>query len=117
MLSKVKAGQRPAQKTEGLASVVDIKVAGGKQVGQAKLPGGLVDILAYDASLNHLYATTETKLVMLGVSADGSVKQLVATSLPDQARSVVADGKGFVYVGDQKGSGLLRFKDTFAASK
>ena len=103
--------------SEGLTSVVDVKVPNGKQVGQAKLPGGIVDIIAYDAVLHHLYAATETKLVFLGLSADGAVTQLGTTVLPDQARSAVVDGKGNVYVGDQKGSGLLRYKDPFAATK
>ena len=103
--------------SEGIASVVDVKVAGGKQLGQAKLPGGLVDILAYDPALHHLYATTESKLVMLGLSESGDVTQLGATPVPAQTRSVVVDGKGNVYTGDQKSGALLRFKDPFAATE
>ena len=101
--------------SEGLTSVIDVKAPTGKQVGQAKIPGGLLDIVAYDPVLQHLYATTDTKLVIAALGADGALTPLGTTAIPDQARSVVVDGKGFVYVGDQKGGGLLRFQDPFAA--
>ncbi len=101
---------------EGIASVVDITVPGGKRLSQVKLPGTDVDVLAFDPVLGHLYATPGERLAILGLSDHGVIKVIGTTPIPTQARSVVADGKGFVYVGDQKGSGLLRFQDPLPAS-
>ncbi len=79
--------------------------------------GGGVDIIAYNADLSHLYlnGSTQGKLTVAGVAADGTLTELAAlpTAPSTNSSCVAADPYDNIWVCDANAGQLLRFTDIF----
>lgn len=101
---------------EGRAVVLD---AGhdGKVLGRAPAGDG-VDLVAYGATLSHLYVPggEAADLTVIGVGSDGGLDELGRVPTARDAHCVAADDLGNVYVCDPEHGRLLMFRDPFPAS-
>lgn len=98
---------------EGKATALDV-AHGGKQVGSVETGKG-VDIIAYSASLGHLYVPggDSATLSVIGVGADGKLSVLGTVATAEDATCVAADDAGHAYVCDPKKGALLVVTDPF----
>jgi hypothetical protein len=104
---------------EGRASSIDVaagKLLSTKNVKLAAVGFAILDMVAFSASLSHLYVVHSDHLEVLGVSDAGNLAILGRIDIPHGSHSVVADTRGNAYVGDQLGGKLLQFKDALPAS-
>jgi hypothetical protein len=102
--------------SEGTVSVLD--AAGEGSVLSTMARGAGYDVIGYSPSLGHLYlAGTACKcLVILGVSASGSLSFLGRLDATSSAHCATADDRGHAWVCDPDGGRLLRIDDPYAAS-
>lgn len=79
--------------------------------------GGDASILAYDASLGHLYLRGDPggDLAMLAVCDSGGLAELTAVSLSQAGHGMTSDGRGNVWVADATTGGLLHVRDPYPA--
>jgi DNA-binding beta-propeller fold protein YncE len=102
--------------SEGTVSVLD--AAGAGTVLSTMARGAGYDVIGYSSSLGHLYlAGTACKcLVILGVSASGSLSFLGRFDATSSAHCASADDRGHAWVCDPDGGRLLRIDDPYPAS-
>ena len=99
--------------TEGKAVVLDVAHEG-KMLGSAKAGEG-VDIIAFSASLSHLYVPggKAGNMTVLGVGNRGELTTLGTVATADDAHCVAADANGNAYVCDPGKGRLLIFQDRY----
>jgi DNA-binding beta-propeller fold protein YncE len=101
---------------EGSLSVLDVD-HGGTVLGSVSSGSG-VDVIAYSASLGHVYmpgaASATMAIVAIASNAAPSVLGTLATT--KGAHCVATDDRSQVWVCDPQGGRLLLFKDAYAAS-
>jgi hypothetical protein len=102
---------------EGKAIALDV-AHDGKQLGTVTTAKG-VDIIAYNATLAHLYVPggDDAKLAIVGVAATGKLGVLGSVAAAADSHCVAADDAGHAYVCDPKHGALLVVTDPFPASK
>jgi len=99
--------------TEGKAVVLDVAHEG-KMLGSAKAGEG-VDIIAFSASLSHLYVPggKAGNMTVLGVGNRGELTTLGTVATANDAHCVAADANGNAYVCDPGKGRLLIFQDRY----
>ena len=102
---------------EGKATALDVAHAG-KRLGVAATGKG-VDIIAYSASLAHLYVPggDSATLTILGVSPAGKLEVLGSVAVAADAHCVATDDAGHAYVCDPTHGALLVVTDPFPAMR
>ena len=102
---------------EGKAVALDL-AHDGKKLGSVDVGKG-VDIIAYSASLAHLYVPggDAQTLAIVGVGSGGKLDVLGSVATADDASCVTADTSGHAYVCDPKHGALLVVNDPYAATK
>jgi DNA-binding beta-propeller fold protein YncE len=102
--------------SEGTVSVLDV-TNGGKALSTLARGAGF-DVIGYAPSLGHLYlaGTACRCLVVLGVSAAGSLSFLGRFDATSSAHCAAADDRGHAWVCDPDGGRLLRVDDPYPAS-
>jgi DNA-binding beta-propeller fold protein YncE len=102
---------------EGKATVLDL-AHDGKLLGSATTGKG-VDIIAYNATLAHLYVPggDSATLTILGVGKDGKLDVLGSIATAEDSHCVAADDAAHAYVCDPKHGTLLVVSDPFPAAK
>ena len=102
---------------EGKAVVLDLN-QNGKQVGSITTGAG-ADLIDYNPGLSHLYITgsKSATLSVLGVSPKGGLSLLGVGQAAERAHCVTGDDQNNIWVCDPTHGQLLRYKDTFPASK
>lgn len=90
----------------------------GKVLGRFELGGG-VSVLAYSSTLGHAYLRGDpgAPIAVLGVDAAGATTLLGKLTAAEQGHVMAADDRGYLWAADPRAGKLLRFKDSFAASK
>jgi hypothetical protein len=90
---------------------------GGAKLGQIMFNADF-DILAYSASLHHLYVPggTSADLFIVAVSDAGAPSLLGKAPTAQGSKEVTSDDRGNVWVADQAGGRLLKIVDTFPAT-
>jgi hypothetical protein len=103
---------------EGTATTLDV-AHGGKIVATADTGGKGVDIIAYSQSLSHLYVPggDSATMAVLGVDANGNLKQLGTVPTAPDAHCVAADNVGNAYVCAPKNGQVLILTDSFPTAK
>ena len=102
--------------SEGKAFTIDVN-HGGKRVGSATTGTG-VDVIAYSASLRHLYVpgAASATMAVLDVKDTGELSTLATLPTAKGAHCVAADDQSGVWVCDPEGGRLLYWKDIAGAS-
>jgi hypothetical protein len=96
-------------------SVVVLDAAnGGAMLGQI-MQGADLDVIAYSASLHHLYVPggTSADLGIVGISAAGTPSLLGTVATAQGSKQVTSDDKGNAWVADPAGGRLLKVADTY----
>ncbi|HEY5951384.1 MAG TPA: hypothetical protein VIV40_38085 [Kofleriaceae bacterium] len=77
--------------------------------------GGGPAVLAYDATLHHLYVRGDPSptLSILAVCADGQLGELARVPIPERGHGAVDDELGHVWVGDSTTGDLVRITDPY----
>jgi hypothetical protein len=102
---------------EGKAVVLDVE-HDGKVLGSLSPGVSGVDIIAYSASLGHLYLPGEGSgtMAILAVSASGALSTLAVATAATGSHCAAADDRSNVWVCDPEHGQLLLYRDPFAAS-
>jgi DNA-binding beta-propeller fold protein YncE len=81
--------------------------------------GGGPAVLAYDATLHHLYVRGDpsSMLSILAVCPDGQLGELARVSIPERGHAAVTDERGHVWVADSTTGGLVRVTDPFPGTQ
>jgi hypothetical protein len=81
--------------------------------------GGGPAVLAYDATLHHLYVRGDPSatLSILAVCPDGQLGALARVPIPDSGHAAVSDGRGHLWVADSTTGGLVRVTDPFPGTQ
>jgi hypothetical protein len=100
---------------EGRAVVLDV-TRDGKILGNVQSAATGVDIVDYDRTLHHLYLPggKNSTLAILGVGADGSLRELGKAPSPSGGHCGVSDQEGRAYVCDPKAGRLQVYEDRLA---
>lgn len=93
---------------------VGVTTTGGEQRSGFEAGGGPA-VLAYNATLHHLYLRGDPSptLSMLAVCPDGGLGVLATVAIPDHGHASAADDRGAVWLGDSSTGGLVRVADPF----
>jgi hypothetical protein len=80
--------------------------------------GGDAAILAYDATLHHLYVRGDPgdTLDVLGACTDGSLALLGSVAIPDRGHGATVDDQGHAWICDALHGGVLRVTDPYPAT-
>jgi len=102
--------------SEGKAFTIDVD-HDGKPIGSATTGNG-VDVIAYSASLKHLYVpgAASATMTILDVKDTGELVTLATLPTAKGAHCVAADDQGGVWVCDPEEGRILYLKDAFGAS-
>jgi hypothetical protein len=78
--------------------------------------GGGATVLAYSASLGHLYMRGDpgSDVQVMAVCGNGAMAPLGKVAVSDSGHGMAADTKGNVWVCDEAAGGLIHFRDPWS---